>query len=163
MNSVILAAAARFISPVIFVVSLVLLYRGHNLPGGGFIGGLIAATAILLRDFAKVGPGNVSADLDSESEEDGNRAMPVILMIFGLSVAGGSAFLPVLFGDPFFTGYWLPSFSLPLLGKIHLGTPLIFDVGVYLTVIGFVVHSARSLKDDSNPNEPDKNEENVWN
>jgi len=160
MSSAILAAAARFIAPVIFVVSLILLYRGHNLPGGGFIGGLIASTAILLRDFATVEnppmiPGQVESPAGGEK-----KPMPLLLMTAGLALAGCSALLPVFFGDPFFTGYWLPSFSLPLLGKVHLGTPLVFDVGVYLAVIGFVVHSARSLMDDS---EPDEEKEGAWN
>ncbi len=163
MNSAILVAAAKFLSPVIFVISLVLLYRGHNLPGGGFIGGLIAATAILLRDFAQVRIRPYDTDTDDGAEGGSTRTMPVLLMIVGLGIAGGSALLPVLFGDPFFTGYWLPGFSLPLLGKIHLGTPLVFDVGVYLTVIGFVVHSARCLRDDSDPNEPEQNEGGAWN
>lgn len=143
MKSPILMAAARLIAPIIFVISLFLLYRGHNLPGGGFIGGLIAATAVLLRDFA-------SSTVDDPSRD---KPMPVLLMICGLGLSGLSAFLPVLFGDPFFTGYWLPSFSLPALGKVHLGTPLVFDVGVYLAVIGFVVHSARCLKAEDLPSE----------
>jgi len=153
MNSPILSAAARWIAPVIFVVSLFLLYRGHNLPGGGFIGGLIAATALLLKDFAS-----------SRADDPGrDKPLPVLLMICGLGLSGLSAFLPVLFGDPFFTGYWLPSFSLPALGKVHLGTPLVFDVGVYLTVVGFVVQSARCLEaEDASPEEEGRKGEGSW-
>ncbi|MFP4351808.1 MAG: MnhB domain-containing protein [Puniceicoccaceae bacterium] len=159
MNSAILAAAARFIAPVIFVVSLILLYRGHNLPGGGFIGGLIASTAVLLRDFATgvelpTMPGRMPVPSRTEK-----RPTAVLLMTAGLALAGASALAPVFFGDPFFTGYWLPSFSLPLLGKMHLGTPLVFDAGVYLAVIGFVVHSARSLMDES---APEDEKEGAW-
>jgi len=161
MSSVVLIAAARFIAPIIFIVSLVLLYRGHNLPGGGFIGGLIAATAILLRDFAASQAARTIPEAVPVPPSGEKKPMPVLLMISGLGLAGASAFLPVLFGDPFFTGYWLPSFALPLLGKVHLGTPLVFDVGVYLTVIGFVVHSARCLMEDDEPEE--EKEEPAWN
>ncbi|MEM0966436.1 MAG: MnhB domain-containing protein [Verrucomicrobiota bacterium] len=144
MNSAILRAAARYVSPVIFVVSLVLLYRGHNLPGGGFIGGLTAATAILLSDFGKDARGR-----GKTANELNGLPRPILWMILGLAIAGLSAVIPVVFGEPFFTGLWLPGFSLPLLGKVHLGTPLLFDVGVYLAVIGFVVHAARCLKDET--------------
>lgn len=158
MSSPVLLAAARLIAPIIFVVSLVLLYRGHNLPGGGFIGGLIAATAILLRDFGREEKDSSTPPADTVSEK---KPMAVLLMIVGLAIAGGSALLPVLFGDPYFTGYWLPSFSLPGLGAVHLGTPLVFDVGVYLTVIGFVVHSARCLMQDDDSSGEEK--EKAWN
>jgi len=148
MNSAILAAAARLISPVIFVVSLILLYRGHNLPGGGFIGGLTAATAILLRDFSREVVESIGERPAQPPQTGEKRPMPVRLMVMGMALAGASAFIPVLLGQPFFTGLWMPGFSLPILGKIHLGTPLVFDVGVYLAVIGFVVHSARCLAED---------------
>ena len=160
MNSIILTAAARLIAPIIFVVSLILLYQGHSLPGGGFIGGLIAATAILLKDFANSRAAKKLPEMVKVGPDDESKPMPVVLMIIGLGVAGCSALLPVFFGDPFFMGYWLPTFSLPGLGAIHLGTPLIFDVGVYLTVIGFVVHSARCLKIES---ESDEEKEEAWN
>jgi multicomponent Na+:H+ antiporter subunit B len=52
-------------------------------------------------------------------------------------------------GKSFLTGLWLPTFSLPLLGSIHLGTPLIFDIGVYLTVFGFVSSVVFSLAEAS--------------
>jgi len=161
MNSPVLSAAARLVAPVIFIVSLVLLYQGHNLPGGGFIGGLIAATAILLRDFARWQSDGAEGSGGPFPERDDKMPMPILLMVAGLAVAGGSALLPVLFGDPYFTGYWLPTFSLPLLGTVHLGTPLVFDIGVYLTVIGFVVHSARCLKED--PDDTDNGREGAWN
>ena len=139
MNSPILNAAARYVSPLIFAVSIVLLYRGHNMPGGGFIGGLTAAVALLLRDFG--GTGFAAVAKDAKADSGGSFR----LMVGGLALAGASALWPVLIGKNFFTGLWLPGFSLPLLGSVHLGTPLLFDVGVYLTVIGFAVHTARSL------------------
>ncbi len=144
MNSPVLTAAARYVSPLIFVVSLVFLYLGHNLPGGGFVGGLTAAVAILLRDFGRPeDPGAAPAEAADPTEGSAFR-----LMVAGLTVAGVSALWPIFLGKLFFTGLWLPGFSLPLLGTVHLGTPLLFDVGVYLAVIGFVVHTARCLAAD---------------
>lgn len=135
MNSFILSRAGRLLYPCLLVLSLIVLYRGHNLPGGGFIGGLLAATAFIL-----VGIGD-SMDYAKERL----RIHPVTLMAVGLAVAVVSGLFGMVSGAPFLTGEWLPGFSLPLLGKIHLGTPLLFDVGVYLTVIGFVLHVTFSL------------------
>lgn len=129
MNSILLRSAARLLLPILVVLSLVVLYRGHNLPGGGFIGGLLAAAG-----FALISLG--------EGAAAGRRALrisPVALMATGLLVALGSGCFALLAGEPLLTGMWLPTFSLPLLGTVHLGTPLLFDVGVYLTVIGFVL------------------------
>jgi multicomponent Na+:H+ antiporter subunit B len=137
MRSPILTAAARVLTPIILLVSLFLLYRGHNLPGGGFIGGLTAAGALLLHAFG-CGP-RASRKL---------LACPQRLMAWGLVVAGLSALPGLLVKGTVFTGVWLPTFTAPVLGAVHLGTPLVFDIGVYLVVIGFVVDSARSLDED---------------
>jgi len=136
-DSFILSRAGRLLFPLLLLLSLLVLYRGHNLPGGGFIGGLLAAASFLL-----VGLGDGMA----EARRRG-RIPPAVLMGVGLGVAVISGLFGMLGGAPFLTGLWLPSFSLPLLGTIHLGTPLLFDVGVYLTVIGFVLHTVFSLAD----------------
>ena len=135
MKYFILIQASRILFPTLLVLSLIVLYRGHNLPGGGFIGGLMAATAFILMGI-------------SRSMEQAKRALridPVVLMAVGLLVALVSGLPGILAGAPFMTGQWLPGFSLPLLGKVHLGTPLVFDVGVYLVVIGFTLHTTLSL------------------
>jgi len=135
MRYFILGQASRLLFPALLVLSLIVLYRGHNLPGGGFIGGLMAATAFIL-----VGLGD-----SMERAKAMLRIEPVTLMALGLLLAVLSG-LPGLFaGDPFMTGGWLPTFYLPLLGKVHLGTPLLFDVGVYMVVIGFALHTTFSL------------------
>ena len=135
MKHFVLAQSSRLLFPILLGLSLVVLYRGHNLPGGGFIGGLLAAASFILIGL-------------SESMERARvvlRVEPVSLMAWGLATAVLSG-LPALFaGRAFMTGIWLPGFSLPLLGKVHLGTPLVFDVGVYLVVIGFVLHTTFSL------------------
>jgi len=135
MKSLVLHQSGRALFPWLIVLSLIVLYRGHNMPGGGFIGGLIAATAFILASLG-----------DSVAEARKLlRIDPTVLMGTGLGVAIISGIPGVLGGAPFMTGEWLPTFSIPLLGKVHLGTPLLFDVGVYFTVIGFVLHCAFSL------------------
>lgn len=118
----ILPAAARLVVPVQVVFSFYLLLRGHNLPGGGFIGGLVLASALVLRAMA-----------------DARRAPKIDLIALcgaGLLVALGSAMLPCFFGKAFFTGLWGGEVWLPALGKIKIGTPLFFDIGVFMVVTG---------------------------
>jgi multicomponent Na+:H+ antiporter subunit B len=117
-----LPAAARLVVPVQYVFSVYLLLRGHNLPGGGFIGGLVLASALVLR--AMVDPKRVpNFDL-------------IRLSGIGLLVALFSAVLPWLIGKTFFTGLWGGQIWLPAVGDIKLGTPLLFDIGVFLVVTG---------------------------
>jgi len=137
VRSPILTAAARVLTPMILVASLYLLYRGHNLPGGGFIGGLTAAGALLLHAFGC-----------GAQESRMALARPQRLMAWGLVLAGLSAVPGLLLQGTVFAGVWLPAFNLPVLGVVHLGTPLLFDIGVFLVVVGFVVDAARSLDED---------------
>lgn len=116
-----LPIAARLIIPVQVFFALYLLLRGHNLPGGGFIGGLVLASAIVLRVMVR--PGAFKGDL-------------IALSGIGLLVALVSASLPLAFGLPFFTGLWGGEIWLPTIGKLKLGTPLLFDIGVFLVVTG---------------------------
>lgn len=135
MDNFILKQATRLLFPALLVLSIIVLYRGHNLPGGGFIGGLMAATAFIL-----VGISN-----SMHRARELLRAEPVTVMAWGLALAAFSGVPGLVTHGVFMTGLWLPSFSLPLLGKVHLGTPLVFDVGVFLAVIGFTLHATFSL------------------
>ncbi|HAV12226.1 MAG TPA: Na(+)/H(+) antiporter subunit B [Opitutae bacterium] len=137
MKYFILGHAGRILFPALIILSLIVLYRGHNLPGGGFIGGLMAATAYIL-----VGLGSTMQAAKAKLRVD-----PVTLLAVGLAIAIISGLPGMLGGDPFLTGEWLPTFYLPLLGAVHLGTPLIFDVGVYLVVIGFTLHTTFFLSE----------------
>ena len=135
MNSLLLNTAARYVGPLLFVLSLILLYRGHNLPGGGFIGGLMAASAVILNAYAR-----------GWSELEQNLSFdPLFLMASGLTLAMVSGLFGIFLGDAFMQGIWLPPFNLALVGKVKLGTPLLFDIGVYLVVVGFTVKCALSL------------------
>jgi len=123
MGSIILYLAARYLMPLLMVFSVFLLIRGHNEIGGGFVGGLVAAAAFILYAIAN----NV---------QDARRILrihPRLLIAAGLLVALLSGLIGWLSGKPFMTGLWLKD-PLPVIGKI--GTPLMFDVGVYLVVIG---------------------------
>ncbi|MEM7527984.1 MAG: MnhB domain-containing protein [Pseudomonadota bacterium] len=128
MSTPILKAAARVLVALMLVVSLYLLLRGHNEPGGGFIGGLIAAAAFALLTV-------------SHGAEHARRALrldPVEILGIGLAAALGSGLFAALSGAEPFTGLWL------LLGAdgggkgLPISTVLVFDIGVWLTVIGSV-------------------------
>lgn len=127
-GSLILSTAARVLLPLQLIFSIFMLLRGHDLPGGGFIAGLIAAAAFILYLFA-FGCGPTRELL---------RADPKDLAGWGLAI-GALASLPAVFwGEPVFTAQWW-DLQVPLIGEIKMNTPLIFDVGVYLTVLGSVL------------------------
>ncbi|MFZ0389014.1 MAG: MnhB domain-containing protein, partial [Calditrichia bacterium] len=108
MGSVILQTATRYLSPLMIIVSLIIFYRGHNLPGGGFAGGLIAASAFILYYFA----------YGIETAAGKLRFDPLSYIAVGLLLVLGSGLLSLFTGDPFLTGKWL-SFHILLLGKLH--------------------------------------------
>ena len=109
--------------------SLLLLWRGHNLPGGGFIGGLVAACGLILLVLT-YGHGQI------------RRVLPVApaqLIGIGLGCAAGAGMLGLIAGSAFLTGLW----TFP--GGLPLGTPLLFDIGVFLTVFGSALHMIDKL------------------
>jgi multicomponent Na+:H+ antiporter subunit B len=135
-----LPAACRLMVPAMTVFSIYLLLRGHNLPGGGFIGGLVMASALVLR--AMVDPRRVPKfDL-------------IVLTGVGLLVALGSAVLPLLTGQTFFTGVWGGEIWLPMVGKLKIGTPMFFDIGVYIVVTGVAAKLLLVLLAQSRTNNP---------
>jgi len=126
MKSPILQTATRYLLPILLIFSVFLLLRGHYSPGGGFVGGLVAAIAFVLHSFAN----------GTDSTMNILRYKPLSLIPIGLGVAVISMFLPVFFGLPVMTGLWLND-PIPVIGSI--GTALFFDIGVYLVVIGTVL------------------------
>jgi multicomponent Na+:H+ antiporter subunit B len=133
MNSLILSTATRFLVPVIVLLSFFVFYRGHNEPGGGFIGGLLGATAFALLEKAR-------------GREAAERAMifpPQSIAAFGLGCAllagvwGGLQYGYFLKGVwPFYERYGLP-----------FGSIFLFDLGVYLVVLGTVCSILFALED----------------
>jgi multicomponent Na+:H+ antiporter subunit B len=107
--------------PFLLLFSVYMLLRGHNEPGGGFIGGLIASSPFILRNLAG---------------RHGLPFAPAPFISFGLLLALASG-VPALFqGDPYLTAMWGPGVILPPAGEVKLGTVLVFDIGVYFTVFG---------------------------
>ncbi|MEN0020900.1 MAG: Na+/H+ antiporter subunit B [Planctomycetota bacterium] len=129
MNSVIFKTSARVLLPFMLILSIVVLLRGHNEPGGGFVGGLLAASGIALHAMAF---GHVSAKKTL-------RIDARILIGIGLFAATVSG-LPALFiGDPYLKGLWQSLVFPGFPDEIKIGTPLLFDIGVYLLVLGGAV------------------------
>lgn len=126
MRSIILSTATRYLMPLLLIFSIFLLLRGHNEIGGGFVSGLVAAASITLYTIAH----------DVTAARQLILIDPRTLIGLGLLTALVSGLLPVISGSPFLTGIWLQN-PLPVLGKV--GTPLLFDIGVYLVVIGMAL------------------------
>lgn len=135
MNSLILSTATRLLLPLMLLYSVFLLIRGHNEPGGGFVGGLVAASAIALIKF--------SSGLDSARAA--LRFDPITLVGTGLLFAFASGLLPLLAGMPFLTAMWWDQ-KIPVLLKA--GTPVLFDLGVYLLVVGVVLTMIFALSEE---------------
>ena len=139
-SSVVLQAGARLLLALLLVTSLFMLWRGHNEPGGGFTGGLFAASAVVLYLMA----------FRQEQTERLLRVPPRVALGAGLAVAVVSGLVGWgLSGASFLTGQWVS------VGGLKRGTPLLFDIGVFLVVVGFTLtivlaeRSAAELLDTS--------------
>lgn len=126
MNSIILQTASRFLFPVMVLYSVFLLLRGHDAPGGGFAGGLLAAGAFVLQAIA-FGPAKARHIL----RMDPHRLLGVGLLLVTLSGIAGLAA-----GHAFQTGILWGELKLAEHLNLGFGTPTIFDAGVYLAVLG---------------------------
>lgn len=135
MTSLILSTATTYLLPLLLLLSVYLLFHGHDFPGGGFVGGLVAAAAFALYSIAHGAP---------ESRRM-LKVDPRTLIGIGLMTALVSGLLPLLFGEPFLTGLWV-TIKVPI--ELKLGTPVLFDVGVYLVVIGTTLTIIFSLAED---------------
>jgi len=137
MSSLILRTATRLILTLLLLFSIFLLLRGHNEPGGGFVAGLVAAGAFVLYAIA----------YDVQSARQALRFEPHVFIAIGLLLALVSG-LPALFmGDPFLTGRWL-SGTVGAPGGFEVGTPLLFDVGVYIVVVGVTLAIVLTLAEE---------------
>lgn len=123
MRTIILKTASNYMLPLLLVFSVFILLRGHYLPGGGFVGGLIASIAFVLHAFAN----------SLKNTRDLIRIHPGFLMPFGLGLSFLSGIAPLLGGYAFMTGIWFPE-PLAVIGNV--GSALFFDIGVYLVVVG---------------------------
>ena len=135
MRTVIFRSIAPFLTSLMVLFSIFVLLRGHNEPGGGFIGGLIAASALAIYGIA-CGVAPV------------RRAIyfhPMGISAFGLFLSATAGVLSVFPGVPYMTGLWVYPHLFGV--EIALSSVLVFDVGVYLVVVGAISSIALALEE----------------
>lgn len=135
MPSTIFINATRYVMPLLLLFSIFILFRGHNEPGGGFIGALAASSAFAMHMLA----------FNVEKTRALLHIDPIQLIAGGLLIAFTAGVMGLFAGQAFMTGLWLEIY-FPVIGKP--GTPLFFDIGVYLVVIGITMLILFSLADD---------------
>ncbi|MDX5422504.1 MAG: cation:proton antiporter [Hymenobacteraceae bacterium] len=180
MKTLIFATAIRLLTPLFLLFSVYILFRGHNHPGGGFIGGLIGSLAFVFHALA-YGSGSTAQTFfsltfyhyDRQPDDSRTRYLlqvlnantlrrrkvrnneswryvlvrlrPIYLMALGLFLAASSGTVGLLLGQPYMAGRWL-GIEIPVIGG--LGTPLMFDAGVYLLVLGMVLKIVFTISRD---------------
>lgn len=135
MNTLIFRTAAPFLTALILLFSVFVLLRGHNEPGGGFIGGLIAASGFAIYGIAC----GVSAV---------RRAIvfhPLAIAGFGLLASTVAGLLSIFSGVPFMTGLWIYTHLFG--AEVPLSSVMLFDIGVYLVVVGAITSIALALEE----------------
>ncbi|HWU65043.1 MAG TPA: Na(+)/H(+) antiporter subunit B [Ensifer sp.] len=135
MDTLIFRTMAPYLTALMVLFSVFVLLRGHNLPGGGFIGGLIAASAFAILGISH----GVSAV---------RRALwfdPITIAGAGLALAALAGLLSLAFEVPFMTALWV--FPRVFGTEVALSTPLAFDAGVYLVVTGAITTIALALEE----------------
>jgi len=133
-HPILLASISQSLLPLALLVSVYIFLRGHNLPGGGFIAGLVTATAFILQYMAH-GSAWVSSRFDANY-----RKIIASGILIALATGVGSWF----FDRPFLTS-WFEYFDIPFVGKVELASAIAFDLGVYITVVGSTLMILASL------------------
>lgn len=136
MNSLIFRTIAPLLVAVMLVFSVFVLLRGHNEPGGGFIGGLIAASALAIYGMA----------MGADAARTALKLHPLAYAGFGVALAALAGVLSILFDVPFLTGLWT-SFEFDEV-EVAISTPMVFDIGVYFVVFGTIAAVALALEDE---------------
>lgn len=135
MKTVIFRTIAPYLAALMILFSIFVLLRGHNEPGGGFIGGLIAASALAIFGIA-CGVASV------------RRAIvfhPMSLSAFGLFIAALAGIVSLFKKQAYMTSQWLEVHAFGV--QIDLSTPLVFDIGVYFVVVGAIASIALALEE----------------
>lgn len=146
-RSVILDEADRWLFPIVLLVSVYLTLRGHNAPGGGFIGGLVASAAFVLRYLT----GRHSEDPIYEV------LRPHVILGAGLLVSTTTALAPLFVGDSLLESHiW--KWKVPVVGEIKIVSSTFFDLGVYILVIGVVLSILVALGMNQEVHEENQNE-----
>lgn len=128
LRNIILEKIVSLFMRVMVIFSIYLLLRGHNNPGGGFIGGIIASTGFIF--YAII--------FGTDSLQRVIKIKPQSFIGIGLLLVLIAALLPTFFATEMLTGLWIKA-DVPVLGTLHAGTPLLFDTGVYAVVIGVIL------------------------
>ncbi|HEY6556907.1 MAG TPA: Na+/H+ antiporter subunit B [Polyangiaceae bacterium] len=136
MSSLIFRAAARVLMPLLLLFAVFLLLRGHNEPGGGFVAGLVVAVAFVLRVLAE----------GAEAARAALLVNPWRLLGAGMLTALVSGCIPLALGRPFLTACWTE--LGPSGWRVLIGTPVLFDLGVCLVVIGVVLTMSFNLAEE---------------
>jgi multisubunit Na+/H+ antiporter MnhB subunit len=140
MTSRILLTVAQLVVPLALVFAAYMTLRGHNAPGGGFIGGLAFAVALILYRMA-AGPQRFRQMIPLH---------PRLLLFVGLAIALATGLVPLLFGAPFLMSY-IDYVAVPMNEPIHFASAVFFDAGVLLTVVGAVVGMIVRLSEELEP------------
>lgn len=140
MNSLILQIAAKYLKWILIVFAVLALFRGHNHPGGGFIGGLMAGLAIVYQGFA-FNAFQIKEELKDRPERYIASGLLIILLSFVPSLIKNTTLM---------TGLWF-TIPLPFGEGLKLGTPFLFDIGVFFTVIGVTLMFVFSLTQKQQP------------
>ncbi len=135
MYSLLLRTTVRLIIPLTLLFSVFVLLRGHNEPGGGFVGGLVASAAFAL----------YSLSIGVEQAQRSLKLAPQTISTLGLTFALTAGIMPLLRGRPFLSSLWV-DVPTPFGYPLTLGTTLLFDIGVYLAVVGTVLLIVFSLE-----------------
>ena len=133
-RSLMIDVSTRILFPLMMALSFYFFFAGHNAPGGGFAGGLVAALALTLRYLAG----------GREELEEALPVDPSRLMATGLFASLAAAIVPMFFGRPPLASAY-GSLDIPLIGSVSFPSALVFDVGVYLIVIGLILFILFSL------------------
>ena len=143
-RSMILDQSIKVLYHSILVLALYFEFAGHNLPGGGFVGGLIAGAAVSLR-YVSGG---------AEAVRTTFRVPSHVILGFGLLLSSATALVPVLLGGAVLE-HASYEMKLPIFGTVKVVSALPFDAGVFLVVVGLVLMAFAAFGDDSEPTETD--------
>ncbi len=138
MNSIILRAGARLLVGLLLVFSVFMLLRGHNEPGGGFIGGLLGAVGFIV----------YAISCGTAEAREALRVPPERIALTGLGISLASGLASLFFGNDPFTGQWLFLGATETDKGLPLSTILVFDIGVYLVVMGAILTLVFALEEE---------------
>ncbi|MBU9673976.1 Na(+)/H(+) antiporter subunit B [Planococcus sp. CP5-4] len=136
-NDVMLQTATKVVTFIILMFAVHIFFAGHYTPGGGFVGGLLTASAIVLLMLA----------FDIPTVKKIIPINYVVLSAVGLLIAIATASASIVFDVPFFTHAY-DYFDLPLFGETSLHSALLFDIGVYLVVVGVTMTIIQTIGED---------------